>query len=164
MPVSRTCTFCGNDIEPGTGKMYVKRDGNVHFFCSGKCQKNQLDMGRVGRKVRWTRRYVRAAQQRAPRPQAGAQVVTKAAPDAEEAVPEEGAAGAEAAPEAGREEVLQTFAKLPGVGPTTAEALWEAGFHSMKELQEGSEEELAGVRGLGPASAKKILAHLKEAS
>ena len=34
MPVSRTCTFCGNDIEPGTGKMYVRRDGNVHFFCS----------------------------------------------------------------------------------------------------------------------------------
>ncbi len=163
MPVSRTCTFCGNDIEPGTGKMYVKRDGNVHFFCSSKCQKNQLKMGRVGRKVRWTRRYVRAAQQRAPRPQAAAQVVTEAAPGAKEAVPE-AAAGAEAAPEAGREKVLQAFGELPGVGPSTAEALWEAGFHSMEGLQKASEEELAGVKGLGPASAKKIVAHLQEAS
>lgn len=163
MPVSRTCTFCGNDIEPGTGKMYVRRDGSVHFFCSSKCQKNQLDMGRVGRKVRWTRRYVRAAQQRAPRPQAAARVVTESAPEAEEAV-SEAATGEEGAPEAGREEILETFAELPGIGPATAEALWEAGFHSVEALREATEEELTEVKGLGSASAKKIVAHLQEAS
>ena len=26
----RKCSFCGQDIEPGTGKMYVKKDGTVY--------------------------------------------------------------------------------------------------------------------------------------
>src|SRR3972149_178784 len=47
MPVTRTCSFCGNDIEPGTGKMFIRRDGTVHFFCSSKCERNLLDLGRV---------------------------------------------------------------------------------------------------------------------
>ncbi len=154
MPVSRTCTFCGNDIEPGTGKMYVRRDGNVHFFCSGKCQKNQLGLGRVGRKVRWTRRYVRAAQQQAPRP--------VAAPAAEVAVetPVEG----DEPPSDDREGVLKAFSELPGIGDATAQALWEAGFTSKAKLQGATEEELTKIKGLGPASAKKILSHLQESS
>ena len=57
MPITRPCSFCGNDIEPGTGKMFVRRDGTVFFFCSSKCEKNQLKLGRVGRTVRWTKRY-----------------------------------------------------------------------------------------------------------
>ena len=31
------CTFCGAAIEPGTGKMYIKRDGTVLYFDSAKC-------------------------------------------------------------------------------------------------------------------------------
>ena len=28
----RTCSFCGKEIEEGTGKMYVKKDGSIYFF------------------------------------------------------------------------------------------------------------------------------------
>lgn len=60
MVQKRTCSFCGNDIEPGTGKMFVKKDGTVFFFCGMKCQKNMLQMGRIPRRVRWTETYARA--------------------------------------------------------------------------------------------------------
>ena len=60
MPVKRTCSFCGNDIEPGTGKMFIRRDGTIHFFCSSKCERNLLHLGRVPRWTRWTRPYRRA--------------------------------------------------------------------------------------------------------
>ena len=48
-----TCTFCGEKIEPGTGKMYVKKDGTIIYFCSSKCQ-NNFRLGRVPRRVEWT--------------------------------------------------------------------------------------------------------------
>ena len=51
----RTCSFCGNEIEPGTGKLYVKKDGNVLYFCKNKCQKNMLKLKRIPRKVKWTK-------------------------------------------------------------------------------------------------------------
>lgn len=57
MVEKRTCSFCGQDIEPGTGKMYVKKDGTVYNFCSNKCKKNRIDIGRVPRRTRWTNRY-----------------------------------------------------------------------------------------------------------
>ncbi|PXF60574.1 MAG: 50S ribosomal protein L24e [Candidatus Methanogaster sp.] len=46
------CSFCGNPIEPGTGKMFVKRDGTVYYFCKSKCQ-NNFKLKRVPRKVKW---------------------------------------------------------------------------------------------------------------
>ncbi len=57
MPVRRTCVFCGEDITPGTGKMFIRRDGTIFLFCSSKCEKNQLGLGRQGRTTRWTKRY-----------------------------------------------------------------------------------------------------------
>ena len=48
------CTFCGAAIEPGTGKMYIKKDGTVHHFDSAKCQRNMVGLGRVNRHVKWT--------------------------------------------------------------------------------------------------------------
>lgn len=56
----RTCSFCGNNVEPGTGKMFVKKDGTIFFFCGMKCQKNMLLMGRIPRRVVWTETYMRA--------------------------------------------------------------------------------------------------------
>ena len=53
----RTCSFCGSEIEPGTGKIYAKRDGTVHYFCKNKCQKNMLDLKRIPRRVRWSKYY-----------------------------------------------------------------------------------------------------------
>ncbi|MBE0521102.1 MAG: 50S ribosomal protein L24e [Candidatus Methanoperedenaceae archaeon] len=49
----RKCSFCGDGIEPGTGKLYAKKDGTIFYFCSSKCQGNQK-LGRVARKVSWT--------------------------------------------------------------------------------------------------------------
>ncbi|MCX6670827.1 MAG: 50S ribosomal protein L24e [Euryarchaeota archaeon] len=57
MVEKRTCSFCGSDIEPGTGKLFVKKDGTVLYFCKMKCQKNMLKLGRIPRRVRWTKSY-----------------------------------------------------------------------------------------------------------
>ncbi len=76
MPVRRSCSFCGNEIEPGTGKMFIKKDGTVFVFCSSKCQLNMLKLGRVPRWTPWTQAFRRAS---------GA--VSEAAPEA--AVPAE---------------------------------------------------------------------------
>ena len=44
------CTFCGNNIEKGTGKIYVKKDAKILYFCSSKCEKNHIKLGRKGQK------------------------------------------------------------------------------------------------------------------
>ncbi|OGS40771.1 MAG: 50S ribosomal protein L24 [Euryarchaeota archaeon RBG_13_31_8] len=55
----RKCSFCGNEIEPGTGKIYIKKDGTVFNFCKHKCQINMLDLGRIPRKIRWSKLYAK---------------------------------------------------------------------------------------------------------
>ncbi|MBS3777881.1 MAG: 50S ribosomal protein L24e [Candidatus Thermoplasmatota archaeon] len=55
----RRCSFCGNEIEPGTGKIYAKKDGTVLHFCKNKCQKNMIKLGRVPRRVRWSKGYAK---------------------------------------------------------------------------------------------------------
>ncbi|MGD1060936.1 MAG: 50S ribosomal protein L24e [Methanomassiliicoccales archaeon] len=55
----RVCSFCGKEIEPGTGNMHVKKDGTVFLFCSNKCSKNQINMKRIPRRTTWTRAYAR---------------------------------------------------------------------------------------------------------
>lgn len=51
------CEFCKNNIEPGTGKMFVKKDGKIMYFCSTKCEKNLLKLGRKSRTTRWTAEF-----------------------------------------------------------------------------------------------------------
>lgn len=53
------CDFCGNVLKPGTGKMYVKSDGKVHYFCSSKCEKNRLKLKRRAKNLKWTKKYVK---------------------------------------------------------------------------------------------------------
>ena len=48
------CSFCGQNIRPGTGLMYVKKDAKVLNFCSKKCEKNMLVLKRDNRKLEWT--------------------------------------------------------------------------------------------------------------
>ena len=69
MVVKRQCSFCAQEIEPGTGAMFVKRDGTVFHFCSSSCRKQQLHLGRVGHRLKWTRAHAlkRAAEQAAPK-------------------------------------------------------------------------------------------------
>ena len=57
MVVKRQCSFCAQEIEPGTGAMFVKRDGTVFHFCSGSCRKQQLHLRRVGHRFKWTRAH-----------------------------------------------------------------------------------------------------------
>ena len=66
MVVKRQCSFCAGEIEPGTGSMFVKRDGSVFHFCSASCRKQQLHLGRVGHRFKWTRAHAlkRAADMR----------------------------------------------------------------------------------------------------
>ncbi|NLU46138.1 MAG: 50S ribosomal protein L24e [Euryarchaeota archaeon] len=54
MVEERKCSFCGQVIEPGTGKMYVKKDGTVLHFDANKCYKNMILMKRVARTTAWT--------------------------------------------------------------------------------------------------------------
>ena len=51
------CTFCGNVIEPGTGKMFVKVDGKIFYFCNSKCERNMLRLKRKPYETRWTKHF-----------------------------------------------------------------------------------------------------------
>ena len=52
MVQKRTCDYSGQEIEPGTGTMYVKTDGTVLWFADAKCEKNYF-MGRDARDLEW---------------------------------------------------------------------------------------------------------------
>lgn len=47
------CSFCNKNIEPGTGKMYVQVTGKVLNFCSNKCEKNMIKLGRNPVNIKW---------------------------------------------------------------------------------------------------------------
>jgi large subunit ribosomal protein L24e len=74
MVVKRQCSFCAREIEPGTGMMYVRRDGTVFHFCTSSCRKQQLYLHRVGHRFKWTRAHElkraadRSTAQKAPAP------------------------------------------------------------------------------------------------
>jgi large subunit ribosomal protein L24e len=57
MVVKRQCSFCAQEIEPGTGMMFIKRDGTVFHFCTSSCRKQQLHLHRVGHRFKWTRAH-----------------------------------------------------------------------------------------------------------
>jgi large subunit ribosomal protein L24e len=50
------CSFCGGNVPDGKGKMFVKKDGKVFYYCNSKCQKN-WNMKRLGKKTRWTETF-----------------------------------------------------------------------------------------------------------
>lgn len=50
------CSFCGNNLKPGTGKMLVLKSSSIRYFCSKKCEKNWR-MKRDPKKVRWTETF-----------------------------------------------------------------------------------------------------------
>jgi len=53
MARTRECDYCGADIDPGTGTMFVRVDGATVHYCSSKCEKN-ADLGREARNLEWT--------------------------------------------------------------------------------------------------------------
>ena len=57
MPERRVCNFTHEEMEPGTGMMFVRRDGTVLWFKDSKSRKNMLKLKRNPRRLKWTRRY-----------------------------------------------------------------------------------------------------------
>lgn len=53
--MEKICAFSGEPIEPGTGLMYVKKNGEVLHYKTRKCFSEHQHLGRVNRYVKWTR-------------------------------------------------------------------------------------------------------------
>jgi len=53
------CSFCGKEIEKGTGVMFIKNDGKVFYFDSSKCEKNMLKLGREPARTKWVAKKVK---------------------------------------------------------------------------------------------------------
>lgn len=82
------CTFCGTIIEQGTGKLYVKTDGKLFYFCSKKCEKNQFKLKRKARTTTWTEeaakvKAVRIGQKSDTTPKAAPKTEAKSTPKIE---------------------------------------------------------------------------------
>ncbi len=56
MYVPKKCAFCGDDVRLGSGILFVRNDGSTKSYCSSKCRKNDLSLGRDPRKFKWSRR------------------------------------------------------------------------------------------------------------
>tara|TARA_Y100000310_G_C20684209_1_gene817964 strand:+ start:3066 stop:3230 length:165 start_codon:yes stop_codon:yes gene_type:complete len=48
------CSFCNQEIEKGTGKLVISKAGRSRRFCSMKCEKNMLKLGRKSVNLKWT--------------------------------------------------------------------------------------------------------------
>jgi len=53
------CSFCGETIRRGTGKIFVKKDGKMLYFCSNKCEKNMFKLKRKAINLKWTKNYMK---------------------------------------------------------------------------------------------------------
>jgi large subunit ribosomal protein L24e len=51
------CSFCGKDIPRGTEMIFVNKRGKALYFCSSKCDKNMIKLGRKPRETKWTVAY-----------------------------------------------------------------------------------------------------------
>jgi len=51
------CTFCGRELEPGTGTMFVTKEGKLLYFTDSKCEKNFLKLNRKPLRTRWSERW-----------------------------------------------------------------------------------------------------------
>jgi large subunit ribosomal protein L24e len=85
MVEKRTCDYTGDDIEPGTGTMFVKTDGTVLHFKDSKAEKNYL-LGREARDLEWTTTGRRQAERAQASRDAGA--TQEAEAEAEDDAPE----------------------------------------------------------------------------
>jgi len=50
------CSFCGEKLKTGTGKMFVTNANKIFYFCSSKCEKN-WGMKRNPKKLKWTEAF-----------------------------------------------------------------------------------------------------------
>lgn len=47
------CSFCNKHIPEGTGILFVHKAGKKNYFCSSKCEKNMIKLGRKPSKFKW---------------------------------------------------------------------------------------------------------------
>ena len=47
------CSFCGKNIEKGTGTMFVRKSAKILHFCTMKCRKNLTQLNRKPRDFKW---------------------------------------------------------------------------------------------------------------
>lgn len=117
MVAKRQCSFCAEEIEPGTGMTFVKRDGTVFQFCSSSCRKQQLGLGRIGHRLKWTRAYAlkkAAERSTAARAPPAAPAPTPKSPRRSRApAPASGSAAAPTAPPVAAEAAAAPAAKAP---------------------------------------------------
>ena len=50
------CSFCGGRTPDARGKMFVRNDGKIFYFCNSKCQGNWR-LHREGKNVKWTHTF-----------------------------------------------------------------------------------------------------------
>ncbi len=51
------CSFCGNAIKEGTGKMFVYSSGKIDFYCSNRCEKQVHKLHKKPLATKWTQIY-----------------------------------------------------------------------------------------------------------
>jgi large subunit ribosomal protein L24e len=50
------CSFCDEKIREGTGTIFARKSGKILFFCSMKCEKNTLKLGRKPVNYKWSKK------------------------------------------------------------------------------------------------------------
>ena len=51
------CVFCGREQEDFKGVYLIKNEGIAVYYCSSKCRKNHIKLGRDKRRIRWTEAF-----------------------------------------------------------------------------------------------------------
>lgn len=51
------CSFCGVEQQEFKGTHLLRNDGNTSYYCCSKCMKNDLNLKRDKRKVRWAQAF-----------------------------------------------------------------------------------------------------------
>lgn len=51
MPI---CNYCKSEMPKGTGTLYIKKSGKFAYFCSSKCEKNAIILGRKPASKKWS--------------------------------------------------------------------------------------------------------------
>ncbi len=51
------CSFCGNEMTQGTGKMFVYSSGKIDFYCTNRCEKQIHKLHKKPSATKWTKTY-----------------------------------------------------------------------------------------------------------
>ena len=47
------CSYCSTEIPPSTGCLYVRKDGKTFWYCSTKCERNNIKLKRKPQNLKW---------------------------------------------------------------------------------------------------------------